>query len=159
MTISRQDWYWLTPFVLAVILVMAVGGGVTTPAIADWYAGLNRPAWTPPNWLFGPVWTALYIMMAVAAWLVWRKRRNMRVGLPIAIWAIQLALNLAWSVLFFGLRNPMLALIDIFLLLTMIIATFTLFWPIRRLAGWLLVPYIAWVGYATALNYAIWRLN
>ena len=159
MNISRQDWFWLAPFVAAVALVMVLGGTVTAPAIGDWYVGLNRPPWTPPNWLFAPVWTALYLMMAVAAWLVWRQRRGTRVGPPLALWGLQLALNLAWSYVFFGLRNPMLALIDIFALLVLILATFVLFWPVRRLAGWLLVPYIVWVGYATALNYAIWRLN
>jgi tryptophan-rich sensory protein len=157
--ISRQEWLWLAPFVIAVAAVMAVGGAITAPAIGEWYGGLNRPAWTPPNWLFGPVWALLYVMMAVAAWLVWQTRRSLRVGLPISVWVLQLALNLGWSFLFFGLRNPMLALIDIAVLLLAILASFVLFWPTSRLAGRLLAPYILWVGYAAALNYAIWRLN
>ena len=157
--LSRQDWLWLAPFAIAVAAVMAVGGAITAPAIGEWYDGLNRPPWTPPNWVFAPVWALLYAMMAVAAWLVWRRRRSMPVGLPIAVWALQLALNLGWSVAFFGLRNPMLGLIDIAVLLLAILASFALFWPTSRLAWWLLAPYILWVGYAAALNYAIWRLN
>ena len=160
MNTVRKDLLWLLPFVAAVALVSVAGGAITAPAIAAWYGDLYKPNWTPPNWLFAPVWSALYLMMAVAAWLVWRARsRHQRVGLAIALWFLQLALNLAWSALFFGLRNPALGLADIALLSFALIGTFLLFWPINRLAGWLLAPYMAWVLYATALNYAIWRMN
>ena len=121
-----------------------------------WYAGLRKPAWNPPNWLFAPVWTLLYAMMAVAAWLVWRE-----VGLSgeTALFVVQLALNAAWTWLFFGLRRPGLAFADIVALWLAILATLLAFWSVRPFAGLLLAPYFAWVTFAAALNAALWRLN
>lgn len=148
----------LAGFVVLVLAVAGIGSAVTAPAIPGWYSGLVKPAFTPPNWVFAPVWTALYVMMAVAAWLVWRGRRGPRAP-ALVLFAIQLALNLAWSVLFFGLRHTAWAFADIVALLVAIGATIAAFAQVDRLAAWLLVPYLAWVGYAAALNLAIWRLN
>lgn len=130
---------------------------LTTPALPTWYAALSKPRWTPPNWLFGPVWTILYVAMAVAAWLVWRK-----MGLtsaPLQIFLLQLLLNIAWSAFFFRLRNPALAFADILLLWIAILATAFEFWRSVPAAGFLLAPYLVWVSYAAALNFSIWRLN
>ena len=125
----------------------------------QWYASLTKPSWNPPGWIFGPVWTALYAMMAVAAWLVWqqggwRKNRN-----ALLLFLVQLALNALWTPLFFGLRRPGLAFAEIVLLWLAIIATLAAFRPIRRVAAWLLVPYLGWVTFAAALNFSLWRLN
>ena len=124
-----------------------------------WYEQLVKPAWTPPGWLFGPVWTVLYGLMGVAAWLVWKRRGF--AGAPNALGAfiVQLALNAAWSWLFFGLRRPGLALLDILLLWAAIAITALLFWRHRGLAAALLVPYLLWVSFAACLNFEIWRLN
>ena len=125
----------------------------------QWYLELAKPSWTPPGWLFGPVWTFLYLTIGVAAWLVWR-RVGFR-GAPTAWWAwgSQLVLNAAWSWLFFGLRAPGAALLEICALLAAIAATVIAFGRIRPAAAWLLLPYSVWVAFATALNAAIWRLN
>ncbi|TVQ50718.1 MAG: tryptophan-rich sensory protein [Phycisphaerales bacterium] len=147
---------------LILLLVLCIGGGAVSGLLSppgEWYAQLNKPDWTPPGWIFGPVWTALYAMMAIAAWLVWRKRSEKNVTLPLIIFAVQLALNFAWSPLFFGLQRPDLALIDIVLLLIAIVATIILFAPISRSAAVLLTPYLAWVSFASVLNLALWRMN
>jgi len=125
----------------------------------DWYAGLNKPSWNPPGWVFGPVWSALYAMMAVAAWLVWQRGGfgAQRRGL---VWfIIQLALNAAWTPLFFGWHLPAIAFGEMLLLWAAIAATLRAFFQINRLAGWLLAPYLAWVSFAAALNFTIWKLN
>lgn len=137
-------------------LTAAIGGVVTAASLPDWYDGLRKPSFNPPNWVFGPVWTLLYGMMAFAAWRVWRKGSS---GLPMALWGLQLALNLAWSLIFFGLQRPAAALIDLGLLLAAIAATMVLFHRRDRIAGWMLAPYLAWCGFAFALNFEVWRLN
>jgi tryptophan-rich sensory protein len=124
-----------------------------------WYAGLQKPSWNPPNWIFGPVWTALYTLMAVAAWLVWRRGGFAAQRVALSLFLLQLLLNALWSPLFFGLQNPALALVDILLLGIALLGTVAAFWQARPLAGALLVPYLAWVGFAGALNFALWRLN
>lgn len=125
----------------------------------EWYASLHKPSWNPPPWIFGPVWTTLYTMMAVAAWWVWR-RGGWRVQRgPLTLYLIQLALNAAWSPLFFGMRAPGLALIDILLLLAAIVATLAAFARVHRFAGLLLVPYLLWVSFATVLNLTLWQMN
>lgn len=145
---------------LAVCLgAAALGSAATVPRIDDWYAALDKPSWTPPSWVFGPVWTVLYIAMAVAAWLVWRQRESHAVRVPLLLFAVQLALNMAWSWLFFGLMSPALGFADIVLLWIAIAATMAAFWQRSRVAGLLLVPYLAWVTFAAALNYSIWQLN
>ena len=134
-----------------------IGSLLTTPSLRPWYEGLNKPRWNPPNWLFGPVWTILFLAMAIAAWLVWGK-----VGLtaaPMQLFLLQLLLNVAWSALFFRLRSPGLAFTEIVVLWFAILATTIEFWRAVPAAGWLLLPYLIWVGYATVLNFSIWRLN
>jgi tryptophan-rich sensory protein len=149
----------LAGFLAAVAVVAAVGGAATASSVGTWYPALAKPAWTPPSWLFGPVWTALYAAMAVAGWAVWRARGWRQGRGPLVLFALQLLLNAAWSGLFFGLRAPGLALLGIALLWGAILATLVAFWRVRPLAGALLVPYLAWVSFAAALNAAIWRLN
>ncbi len=122
----------------------------------EWYAALRKPAWNPPAWLFAPVWTMLYAMMAVAAWLVWRETGVSR---EVGLFVLQLVLNALWSWLFFGLHRPGLALADIVALWLAILATHVAFDHVRPLAAWLLLPYLAWVTFAAALNAALWRLN
>lgn len=144
-------------FVILTLAVGAVAAVVTEPEIAGWYGALNKPSFNPPDWLFAPVWTALYVIMAVAAWRVWRIAGLK--SLPLILYFVQLALNFAWSFLFFHFHLIGVALADIGLLLLLIIMTAVAFWRRERIAGLLLVPYIAWVGFAAALNLAIWQLN
>jgi len=139
--------------------VAAAGSLATMPNIPNWYAGLTKPAWNPPNWIFGPVWSALYFSMAVAGWLVWRQDGLRRAAVPMLLFGIQLALNGAWSWLFFGLHDPAAAFVDIVLLWAAIGATMIVFWRRSIVAGLLFVPYLGWVSFAAVLNYAIWRLN
>jgi len=125
----------------------------------DWYAGLNKPSWNPPGWVFGPVWSALYAMMAVAAWLVWQRGGFGAQRRRLVWFIIQLALNAAWTPLFFGWHLPAIAFGEMLLLWAAIAATLRAFFQINRLAGWLLAPYLAWVSFAAALNFTIWKLN
>lgn len=127
--------------------------------VGAWYATLAKPGWTPPNWLFGPVWSLLYLMMAVASWLVWKRAGLAGAALPLAVFVLQLFLNAAWSWLFFGRHAIGLALLDIVLLWIAIAGTIVLFRGVDRRAGMLLVPYLLWVTYAAALNARIWQLN
>lgn len=149
----------LIVILLITFVAPAIGGSATASAVGTWYQTLQRPPWSPPNWLFGPVWTLLYILMAVAAWLVWRRGGEAAVALPLGLYAVQLALNAAWSPLFFGLRSPLYGLICISFLWPAILATLIAFWRVRPVAGVLLVPYLLWVSFATVLNYTLWRLN
>ena len=125
----------------------------------EWYASLKKPSWNPPGWIFGPVWTALYTMMAVAAWLIWRRGCWAAQRRPLTLFLVQLALNAAWTPLFFGWHRPRLAFADIVLLWLAILATLVAFRPVSRAAAWLLAPYLAWVSFATVLNLTLWRLN
>ena len=134
-----------------------LGSLLTTPALRPWYAGLSKPRWTAPNWLFGPVWTILFIAMAIAAWLVWRKAGL--TAAPVQLFLLQLLLNVAWSALFFRLRSPSLAFAEIVMLWLAILATLIEFWKAVPAAGWLLLPYLVWVSDAAALNFSKWRLN
>ncbi|PKK83250.1 MAG: hypothetical protein CVT49_09600 [candidate division Zixibacteria bacterium HGW-Zixibacteria-1] len=145
--------------VIAVGLCLAVGfiSGRSVPG--EWYQALAKPTWTPPGWIFGPVWTLLYISMGVAAWLIWRQAGFSAAALPLAVFLIQLLLNGLWSWFFFGMQNPGLAFVDIVALWIAILATVILFWMRQPTAGWLLLPYLAWVRFASALNFAIWRMN
>ena len=137
-----------------------VGGFATASSVTTWYVGLNKPAFNPPNFLFAPVWTVLYVLMALAAWRIWRAPRAASGrGPALTLYAVQLALNLAWSLIFFGLRRPDLALAEVALLLAAVIATAALFWRVDRPAGLMLIPYAAWTAFAALLNFEIWRLN
>jgi tryptophan-rich sensory protein len=145
--------------VLACLAAGAAGSIATADAIPTWYATLQKPAFNPPGWVFGPVWTTLYVMMGVAVWLVWREAGWAGARVALVLFAIQLVLNTAWSFLFFGLRSPLFGFIDIILLWVMIVATIGAFYRVKKSAAYLLIPYIAWVSIATCLNYAIWVLN
>lgn len=124
-----------------------------------WYAALEKPSWNPPAWIFAPVWAVLYLAMAVAAWLVWRRRQRAAVAVPLTIFFVQLVLNAAWSWIFFGLHRMDWAFLEIVILEAAILATVVLFWRIRPLTGALLVPYAAWVAFAAVLNFTLWRMN
>jgi translocator protein len=145
--------------VLWVLAALAAGwfGSIFIPG--DWYASLSKPAWNPPDVVFAPVWTVLYVLMGIAAWLVWREAgfSGARVGLSLFIF--QLVLNALWSYLFFGLKSPMVAFIEIVVLWCAILGTLVAFWKVRPGAGALLIPYLCWVSFASALNYTLWRLN
>lgn len=149
----------LAAFVLVCFVAAGLGSLVTTPRIGGWYAGLEKPFFNPPSWLFGPVWTVLFLAMAVAGWLVWRRRGFSGAPVAFALFGVQLALNVLWSVLFFGLRSPGAALVEIVVLWSFILATLLAFARIHRGAGLLLAPYLAWVTFAAILNLAIWYLN
>jgi tryptophan-rich sensory protein len=149
----------LVLFILASFGAAALGGIATRWSVATWYAGLAKPSWTPPSWLFGPVWTALYAMMAVAGWQVWRCRGLAGAKAAMLLFFVQLALNAAWSWLFFGFRMPGAAFAEIVLLWSAILATTVQFWRASPLAAILFMPYLLWVSFAAALNYSIWRMN
>lgn len=147
---------------LIVCLVICLGAGwlgsvFTRPSLKPWYASLVKPAWTPPNWVFAPVWTLLYVLMGVAAWQVWREAGLASVA--VGLFAVQLILNIIWSAIFFRLRSPGAALIENMCLWLAIAATTTAFARVVPLAALLMIPYLLWVSYAVALNGAIWRLN
>jgi tryptophan-rich sensory protein len=142
---------------LALCFGAAAAGAFSVPG--QWYAELRKPSWNPPAWIFGPVWTALYTMMAFAAWLVWRRGGFPGQKLPLSLFLAQLLFNALWSPFFFGLRNPGLAFLDIVLLWLALLATLLAFWKSHRLAAGLLTPYLAWVTFAAVLNLTIWRLN
>ncbi len=148
-----QRWGSLAAFLL---VTFAVAGFAAQFEPGAWYQEIRKPGFTPPSWVFGPAWTLLYTAMAVAAWMVWRA---VGWGAELALWALQLALNGAWSWLFFGLHQPSLALAEIVLLWLAIAATLAAFWRVRLAAGVLLVPYLAWVSFAAMLNASIWLLN
>jgi translocator protein len=148
-------------FWVGICYLTAWAGAQVSPGIAspEWYQSLNKPDWNPPAWLFGPVWTILYTMMGVAAWLVWKRFGFGEARTALVWFLIQLGLNGLWSQVFFGLQEPGWAFVEILFLLAAIIYTTVLFFEKHRIAGWLMVPYILWVSFATALNGAIWVMN
>ena len=137
-----------------------IGSFFTTPAIPTWYAMLQKPSFAPPNWLFFPIWTALFIMMGISLFLVWQKGlEDKKVKTAIYIFVAQLILNILWSVAFFGLRSPILGLVEIIILWIAILATILSFMKLSKTAAYLLIPYILWVSFAAFLNFSIWGLN
>ena len=149
----------LVGFVGLCLLVGAAGGAVTAPAIRGWYLSLARPPGVPPDFVFGPVWTTLYVLMGVAAWLVWRRLGLGEARAALRLWGWQLAVNALWSPVFFALHSLGGALAVILVLLGLIVLTWRAFLRVRPVAGWLLLPYLAWVCYATYLNAGFWWLN
>jgi tryptophan-rich sensory protein len=145
---------WIALSLSAGLVGQWLGGGMPDP----WYQQLNKPPFTPPGWVFAPVWSTLFVLMGIAAWLVWRTNRSGR-RLALALFCVQLIPNAAWSGLFFGLHRPGLALIDLGLLVILLAWTIGAFWRIRRLAAGLLGPYLAWCLFAALLNASIWRMN
>lgn len=153
----RNQWLVLAGFIIVTLAVGMLGGWAVSSSVSGWYLTINKPSWNPPSWLFGPVWTVLYIMMGIAAWLVWRTKD--RIAPAMILYFSQLALNFAWSFLFFGARSPWLGLVDITMLWLAIVATMLAFFGRSTPAGLLMIPYLAWVSFAAALNFTIWRLN
>jgi tryptophan-rich sensory protein len=151
-----MDWSQIIALVgfFAACFAAATTGAVFKPG--EWYEGLRKPSWNPPNWLFPIAWSALYIMIAVSGWLVWRQDGF---GLPVWVWALQLVLNAGWSIVFFGIRRLGLAVAEAWLMWASILSCIILFAPISPAAAWLMVPYLLWVSFAIALNRAVWRLN
>ena len=149
---------------LITFLALCLGTGglgaiATTPEIDGWYTTLNKPAWNPPDSVFGPVWTTLFILMAFAAWLVWKQEGIQAAAVPMTLFGIQLVLNASWSWIFFGMHQPGWAFAEIVVLWLTIVATAVVFFRRSKPAGWLLMPYLAWVSFAAVLNFRIWQLN
>jgi benzodiazapine receptor len=155
-TTAMRRWLALAGWLLLCFAAASLGA-LFIPG--EWYAALKKPGWNPPAWVFGPVWSALYTMMAVAAWLVWRQGGFAARRGPLLAFLAQLALNALWTPLFFGLHRSGLAFAEIVLLWLAIAATIAVFRPVSRTAMLLLVPYLAWVSFAAALNFTLWRLN
>ena len=151
----RRDAVMLALFAGGTVL-LGLGSGLSTIQAAQQYGQLQQPSWAPPGWLFGPVWTVLYALVGVAGFFLWRSGPR---SAAMAAWGVQLVLNLAWTPLFFGLGWRGVALVNIVALLAAIAVTLALAWRRARLAAYLLLPYIAWVAFATALNAAVWALN
>ncbi|RZL02653.1 MAG: tryptophan-rich sensory protein [Pedobacter sp.] len=155
-----QNWKKLIISLIIPQLVAASGAYFTITGTGSWYQSLEKPSWNPPSWVFGPVWTTLYILMGIALFLVWKsdttvaKKRS-----AVILWSVQLLFNFLWSFLFFGQEQIFLALIEIVILWVLILLTIFAFARINKLSAWLLVPYISWVSFATILTYTIWELN
>jgi tryptophan-rich sensory protein len=154
-----RDILGLAAFLVLCLAVAGIGGAVTSTSVGNWYQNLQKPPFNPPDWVFAPVWTTLYVFMAIAGWRVWRLRQPEVGRRALLVFVLQLALNLCWSFLFFGFQQIGLALVEVVILLLAIVANTVLFWRIDRLAGALFVPYALWVAYASALNAALWWLN
>ena len=151
-TVGLEAW-------LAVVFAAAAIGALASIDAGAFYAQLVRPAWAPPASAFGPVWSVLYLLMGIAAWLVWREQGARHLRAALALFAVQLCANALWSWLFFEWRSGAFAFAEVLVLLALIAATTTVFWRIRRLAGVLMLPYLAWVGLASALTWAVWQGN
>ena len=154
----------MDPFSLLMLIVfLSASFGAAVPGVifrpGEWYRQLDKPRWRPPDWLFAPVWTVLYAMIALSGWLVWREAGLAGATVPLGVYVAQLILNATWTPIFFGLRRPDLALVEIAVLWVSILAVIMLFHPISPLAAWLLAPYLAWVSFASALNLSILRRN
>lgn len=145
--------------VLVTLCAGLIGNLLGADAITTWYVGLEKPSWNPPNWIFGPVWTLLYVLMGIAAYLVWEQTKDSSRRAALVVYGVQLALNALWSIIFFTFKQPALAFGEIVIMWIAILATIVLFWRVRPLAGALLLPYIAWVTFALVLNFAVWQLN
>ncbi len=156
----KIDFAKLAASIVICQLAGALGAVFTVQSIPTWYAQLNKPAFSPPNWVFAPAWTTLYFLMGIALYLVWSKGVETKgAKLALGVFGVQLALNAAWSIIFFGLRSPSLAFLEIIALWASILATTILFYKISKPAGLLLAPYLAWVAFAAALNYYVAILN
>lgn len=151
-----RDGLALVGFVVLCLAVGSLGGWITAQPVVDWYPMLAKPSWTPPSWVFGPAWTVLYILMGIAAWLVWRKGNAQGTML---IFAAQLLLNFAWSLLFFGARSPGLGVIEVIPFWIAVALMIFAYSFKSRVAAWLMVPYLVWVSFAAALNASIYMLN
>lgn len=156
---KTSPWLPLGIFLGLAFLAAFIGGFATSTSVETWYATLQKPSWNPPRWVFGPVWTLLYILMSVSAWRVWRQGSPNEARRTVRLFAAQLGLNALWSILFFGLHRVGLALIDVLVLWLVLIRIQVRFYVADKLAAVLWAPYVIWVTFATVLNAAIWDLN
>lgn len=156
---NRTDTIKLIAAVALTVVFGAVGGLVTAPEIPVWYAGLTKPSFNPPSWLFAPVWTTLYVLMGISLFLIWKQPVSKERNKAILFFISQFILNMAWSFIFFGMHETGWALVEMIILWLAILLTIFSFTKFSRIAAWLLVPYIVWVSFAMILNVAIWRLN
>ncbi len=159
---KRSDWASIAGLILFLFVCLgigAIGSWVTAGSVNSWYPTLRKPSFNPPNWVFAPVWTTLYVLMAIAAWCIWRRTEGSTLRSALLLFGLQLALNLGWSVAFFGFRSIGGAMIVIVALDVSVLAVAGIFGRLDRLAAWLLAPYLLWIFFATALNVALWRLN
>lgn len=155
-----KDVFGAAVFILVCLSAGIIGSFYTYPAIPVWYAGLNKPFFSPPNWIFGPVWTILYVMMGISAYMIWKKRKeSLEAAKGLSIFALQLILNTMWSVVFFGFRDPFFAFLLIIVLWSAILLTIFQFRKLSVNAALLLGPYIIWVTFAALLNAAVWLMN
>ncbi len=155
----KTSWRPLAVFLTCTFAIASIGSLITEPALVDWYVNLEKPSFTPPGYVFGIAWSFLYSTMAVAMWRVWLRKKREDITLATVLYHTQLGLNLFWTIAFFGMHNPALALIDIFLLQLANIATTICFAKIEKLAGLLFLPYVLWISFATVLNFYIWISN
>ncbi len=156
---QTTHWPGLVFFLAICLGAGGLGAMATTPEIGGWYLTLEKPSWTPPAAVFGPVWSALYVMMGVAAWMVWQATENKTVSRPLGLFVLQLLLNVGWSWIFFGLHQPGWAFGEVILLWLAILFTIVEFFRHSQLAGWLMIPYLLWVSFAAVLNLTIWQMN
>jgi benzodiazapine receptor len=156
--IQMKDFGVLLGIFLIIVAIQGLGAYFTSSSLSTWYAGLVRPSWTPPNWLFGPVWSLLYIMMSVSVWFVYLAKKRQK-GLCYFLFSVQMIFNFLWTILFFRMESPLLGLIDILLLDVFLLFTILCFYRQSKPAAWLLVPYFCWVVYASTLNFGIYLIN
>ena len=159
MKLTSKRLFDLLGLALWVVLTFSVAALASQFEPGEWYSYIAKPTWTPPGWLFGPVWGMLYLAMSISAWLVWRQRSRRAVSLPLGFFLMQLAVNGLWSWLFFGRQWVGLALIDLIVLVSLVAITAAMFLRVRKTAGLMLLPYLLWVSFAAALNFQIWRMN
>jgi tryptophan-rich sensory protein len=157
--VKSKDILKLVMSIVLCQLAGVLGSLFTSPAIPTWYKTLNKPFFTPPDWIFGPVWISLFILMGISLFMIWRRQDHPRFKLTLVFFLIQLILNILWSVAFFGLRSPLLGLVDIVLLWVAILLMIQHFSKVSGMAGFLLLPYLLWVGFAALLNFYLWILN
>lgn len=157
-TSTSQQWLGLL-FSLLLVFAAAAAGGLASASAGSFFMELDRPLWAPPAWLFGPAWTVLYLLMGVASWLVWRRGGFSDARLALTLYGVQLVLNGLWTWLFFVMRSGSLAFVEIIVLWILILATIIAFWRKNKLAGLMLVPYLFWVAYASALTFSLWQRN
>ena len=156
---NPKRWLPLGLFLVLAFAAAAIGGLATATSVETWYPTLRKPEWSPPNSIFGPVWTLLYILMAVSTWRVWRTGNPLDARRTVSLYSAQLTLNALWSILFFGLRQTGLAFAEILVLWAVLVAIQIRFWRADRIAAWLWLPYVAWVSFAAVLNGTVWSLN
>lgn len=154
----KVNWFLLIGFIVACNLIGSIGA-IWTASDGSWYKGINKPSFNPPNWIFAPVWTLLFTLMGIALYLVWAAPSSKIRTIALVLFGVQFVLNVFWSYLFFGINNPLLSLIEIFALLVFILATGTYFYFVNSFAGYLFIPYFFWVGFASVLNWFLWKLN